>query len=323
MKRFVCLILLLALLAGPFALAFPEAELTAATYEYEAGKDITHLETMLAAAQDGSYEALARGAEAEAAWNQQIRELGLVASETAFFETSEMSAELAVAIARYLINLGITEVDNKAVQFRIVASSLNLRVGPDRDYERIGSFPHGTIVTFLGQSESGWHSVTDGTLVGWVSAIHLAPFDGTPTPNWGDSVPGQGGGGAIATSIVPPMEHTETDLFWLALAIELEAGSSWLCDEHQLLVGNVVLNRVGHPRFPNTIYTVLHQPGQYPWAEQQVRVPISDRAWANAQRLIDGERFLPYNVVFQAQFFQGDGTYRYIAPHFFGYLLTR
>ncbi|MCL2567907.1 MAG: cell wall hydrolase [Oscillospiraceae bacterium] len=318
-KRLICFCLILVLLAGPVALAYPGA-----TCEYEGAKDLIYLEAMLVAAQEGTPEAFARGAEAETAWNQQIRDLALNARETAFFGVYYTSAEVAVKIAAYLVTLGITEINGNPIQYRIVASSLNLRVGPDRNYDRIGSFPHGAVVTFLGQSENGWKTVTNGTLVGWVSAIHLAPFDGTPTPNWGDSVPGQGGGGAIAVEVVPPMDHTQDDLFWLALAIELEAGSAWLCDEHQLFVGNVVLNRVAHPRFPGTtIHAILHQPGQYPWAALGVRVPISDRAWANAERLLNGERFLPYNVVFQAQFFQGDGTYRYIAPHYFGYLITR
>jgi len=281
--------------------------------------DIAHLAAMLTAARDGSAAALAEGAQAEANWNTQIT--GSDLAQTAFFETEDPAEQIAVAIANYLVGMGITEVDGQPVQFRIVASSKNLRSGPEREYDRVGSIAHGTVVTALGRDEGGWIRVTDGEHTGWGTAIHLAPHDGSPAPNWADGTPGGGGNrGSVATTEVTP-STTRDDLFWLALAIELEAGSNWICDEHQLFVGNVVLNRVAHPRFaPTTIHGVVSQRGQYPWYARGVRGPISDRAWANAQRLLNGERFLPYNVVFQAQFFQGDGTYRFIAPHYFGYI---
>ena len=131
----------------------------------------------------------------------------------------------------------------------------------------------------------------------------------------------------MATEVVPVDDPTQDDRFWLALAIQMEAGSDWICDEHQLWVGNVVLNRRDHPtRFRDTIQGVANQPGQYPWAARGVRGPISDRAWANADRLLAGERFMPPNVVYQAQFRQGVGTWDTMhcpilnTTHFFGYV---
>jgi len=107
-----------------------------------------------------------------------------------------------------------------------------------------------------------------------------------------------------------PIPHSQDDLMWLALAIHYEAGSNWLSDEHQLKVGNVVLNRVAHHRFAGTtIYEIVHQPGQYPWAVRTSHVIPSERAIRNAQRLLDGERILPENVVFQAQFRQGSSCH--------------
>ena len=335
MKRLICFSLILALLAGPVALALPNAEALedarAAGVEMnmEATLDVTHLETMMAAARDGSSAALAMGAEAQAAWNQKIQDSGLDFAETAFFETDKAPAEIAVAIAEYLVDIGVTELDGAPVQFRIVASSKNLRSGPDREYERVGSFPSGTIVTSLGRSENGWLQVTDGELTGWATAIHMAPYDGTPAPNWFDpsNITRPGVGGNDGNYVAPPIDHTQDELFWLALTIMLEAGSDWICDEHQRMVGNVVLNRVEHYRFPpTTIHGIVHQPGQYPWAANRVRIPISERAWANAQWLLDGGRVLPPNVVFQAQFRQGDGTFATFhcdilgTTHFFGYL---
>ena len=110
-----------------------------------------------------------------------------------------------------------------------------------------------------------------------------------------------------------PMAHTQDDLWWLALVIHLEAGSNWLTDEHQLKVGNVVLNRVASNRFAGTtIHAILHQPGQYPWATNSSHPQPSERAIRNAQRLLDGERFLPSNVIWQANFRQGSACYSII-----------
>lgn len=51
------------------------------------------------------------------------------------------------------------------------------------------------------------------------------------------------------------------DLLWLSRIIYCEAGSESL--EGMIAVGNVVLNRVADPRFPDTIYDVIFQQGQF------------------------------------------------------------
>ena len=95
-----------------------------------------------------------------------------------------------------------------------------------------------------------------------------------------------------------------SDLELLARIINAEAGGC--TDEHQLLVGNVVLNRVADSRFPNTIYEVIYQKGQYsPTWNGAINKTPSQQAYNNAQRLLNGERFCPSNVVFQANFKQG------------------
>lgn len=76
------------------------------------------------------------------------------------------------------------------------------------------------------------------------------------------------------------------DIQLLAAAMELENGcNSDLC---LLLTGSVILNRVAHPRYPNTIYGVLHQKGQY--AEWTLRhldtVKVSERTMSLALKLI-------------------------------------
>jgi spore germination cell wall hydrolase CwlJ-like protein len=105
--------------------------------------------------------------------------------------------------------------------------------------------------------------------------------------------------------------YTYSDLILLARLIDREAGSSWLTDEHQQLVGAVVLNRVKSEWFPNSIQDVVYQKGQYAcinsskWEQEP-----SQRALENAQKVLEGKVFCPDNIVFQAEFKQGSGVYK-------------
>lgn len=55
--------------------------------------------------------------------------------------------------------------------------------------------------------------------------------------------------------------YNENDLFWLSRVIYAEAGNQSL--EGQMAVGNVVLNRVADPVFPNTVKGVIAQKNQF------------------------------------------------------------
>ena len=110
------------------------------------------------------------------------------------------------------------------------------------------------------------------------------------------------------------------DLFLVSKIMTAEAGSYWLSDEWKMAVGEVLLNRVASPEFPNTIEECLYQPGQYysknssyfkkllPW-ERETRL-----AW----RLLEGERHLEPSVVFQANFTQGGGTFKSFYDRYLG-----
>ena len=97
----------------------------------------------------------------------------------------------------------------------------------------------------------------------------------------------------IGLVLMSPIKRTEAaemtysveEIKLLAAAMELENGcNSDLC---LMLTGSVILNRVAHPRYPNTIYGVLHQKGQY--AEWTLRhldtVKISERTMCLALKL--------------------------------------
>ena len=88
-----------------------------------------------------------------------------------------------------------------------------------------------------------------------------------------------------ATSTEPPELFSVDDILLLAAAMELENGcNSDLC---LLYTGSVIINRVNSPRFPDTIYGVLHQKGQYAaWTLRHLdTVKISERTLSLALKL--------------------------------------
>jgi spore germination cell wall hydrolase CwlJ-like protein len=101
------------------------------------------------------------------------------------------------------------------------------------------------------------------------------------------------------------------DLWLLSKIIYAEAGCEWLSDEWKFCVGEVVMNRVASPEFPDTIAEVLYQPGQYYGRGSRYFASLVPgvREVRAASRLLAGERHMKPSVVFQANFVQGGGTY--------------
>ena len=112
------------------------------------------------------------------------------------------------------------------------------------------------------------------------------------------------------------------DLFLLAKIITSEAGSERLSDEWRMCVGEVVLNRVASPEFPDTVEEVILQEGQYAGADTEEFTyylnPTEDSVNA-ALRLLQGERLMDPWVVFQANFPQGGGVYAKYYDSLYGY----
>ena len=125
-------------------------------------------------------------------------------------------------------------------------------------------------------------------------------------------------------STEPEQTYTDDDLFYLAAAVCREAGGE--SEEIQLLVANVVINRVNSSIYPDTIYGVLTDYRQYgmmwkygvsfpKWADQKT----IDHCYNVARRILDGERVCPDNVLFQAEFVQGSGIYKEFDGFYFCY----
>lgn len=112
--------------------------------------------------------------------------------------------------------------------------------------------------------------------------------------------------------------YTDEDLEVLTRVLTGEAHT--YSDEHQLLVGSVVLNRVKSNKFPNTIKEVVFQKGQYACVRDgnYYREP-TERNIANAKYLLENGSMLPENCVYQAEFKQGSGVYKKIGGTYICY----
>ncbi len=102
------------------------------------------------------------------------------------------------------------------------------------------------------------------------------------------------------------------ELFLLSKIIQAEAGSNWLDENWKMAVGEVVLNRVDSPEFPDSIEEVVYQPGQYYGRDSSffnALTPSEESAKA-AAKLLSGQRVLNEpSVVFQANFVLGSGVH--------------
>ena len=98
------------------------------------------------------------------------------------------------------------------------------------------------------------------------------------------------------------------DLYLLARIIDSAAGSDWLTDEFRMCVGEVVLNRVASPEFPDTIQGVVYQKGQYSVVNTARFATLCPREECvdAALRLLQGERHMVPGVVYQADYLQGE-----------------
>ena len=111
----------------------------------------------------------------------------------------------------------------------------------------------------------------------------------------------------------PAYNDEEREL--LACAIYCEAGGDACTDETRHMVGEVILNRVTDPRFPSSIEGVLTQKSQYGrfhwtgvvWPSRAAHEPEAvERAYRCAEAVLTEPRLLPEDVVFQAEFVQGE-----------------
>ena len=133
----------------------------------------------------------------------------------------------------------------------------------------------------------------------------------------------------VIPDIVAPT-YTEYELEILSLIIYQEAGSDALSDDTRRKVGSVFLNRVASGLFPDTFEEVATQELQYgclcwtgiKWpdrASYPQEAHAVARAYTIAEDLLVNGGVLPDNVIWQAEFIQGDGIYCHQDGFYFCY----
>lgn len=120
----------------------------------------------------------------------------------------------------------------------------------------------------------------------------------------------------------PKPAYTAAELEMLALVIYQEAGGDACSDDTRRMVGTVVMNRIADDRYPNTMQEVITQEAQYGrlywtglvWpqrASNPEEAHAVERAFTIAEEILLGERALPEDVVYQAEFQQGTEAVAY------------
>lgn len=112
--------------------------------------------------------------------------------------------------------------------------------------------------------------------------------------------------------------YTQEDIDYVACTVYNE-GWCKTTPRHKDLIAAVIVNRVNfHKWFPNTVKEVIQQPNQYlpayaEYGSYYMELAMNSGHWEEcceiAERALRGEIDCPENVVFQAEFLQGDGTY--------------
>lgn len=111
---------------------------------------------------------------------------------------------------------------------------------------------------------------------------------------------------------------SDEDLNLLAHLIMAESGSDWCEDEMLYMVGSVALNRIDSDLFPDSLYEVIYEEGQYSSATNGgLEKDPTDRCYRIAEELLTNGSILPKNVVFQAEFIQGTEIYKKVQNMYF------
>jgi spore germination cell wall hydrolase CwlJ-like protein len=92
-------------------------------------------------------------------------------------------------------------------------------------------------------------------------------------------------------------------------------------EESMWYAGSVVINRIQHHEYPNNLYDVVYQKGQYEvtWNGGLYKETPSDIAYEVAAELLNSGSILPEDVLYQAEFTQGSGVYDKIGNTYYCY----
>jgi spore germination cell wall hydrolase CwlJ-like protein len=122
------------------------------------------------------------------------------------------------------------------------------------------------------------------------------------------------------THLVNEIKVTNEEFNLLCKVIYAEATETTENKElDNLLVGNVILNRILDERLGNSIKSVIYRKGQYAClTSSKFKQEPSELAINSAKRLLAGERFCPTNVIWQSQSIQGK-IFKKVGKHYYCY----
>ncbi len=119
-------------------------------------------------------------------------------------------------------------------------------------------------------------------------------------------------------------DYFESDYYLMCQIVNAEAGSNTCTAEDRYCVAKVIENRKKHPSYPNTLAGVIYAPGAYePVSNGDIHKTPTEEVKRDVEYFLRGhvELNMPPNVVFQAKFPQGSGTWKYLSSskHYFCY----
>ena len=120
-------------------------------------------------------------------------------------------------------------------------------------------------------------------------------------------------------SIEPMPDEYYEALELLAHLIYSEVGDDG--EESMWYAGSVVINRIKSQQYPDDLYSVIYQKGQYEvtWNGGLYREEPSDIAYEVAAELLNSGSILPDEVLYQAEFRQGSGVYEKVGGTYYCY----
>lgn len=129
---------------------------------------------------------------------------------------------------------------------------------------------------------------------------------------------------AILFAIRNPITYPENtvsdeDVDLLARITFLECGSNWIPDWVLEYFCSVVVNRVNHYYYPDTLDGVLSQNRQFTSYANRWRTSPTDRCYTIARDVLENGSKIPESVVYFSQVTQGSGIYETWSNHYFCY----
>lgn len=108
----------------------------------------------------------------------------------------------------------------------------------------------------------------------------------------------------------PELLTTEDEIDLLARLLTAEQGYN--ADEMDYyMTGSVIVNRIKSEKFPNSLYEVVFQSGQYQCvSNNHINREYDDVAWEVAEELLEEGTTIDERVTYQAEFEQGSGVYK-------------